>query len=162
MLVLQIFVYLDESGSIHKNSNTRYFAVGGYFTIFEDKNKIISLYRRINKEIKDERNINLNKEIKSYHMLDKEKIKIITNMQLINSFCGCSIIFDKNKMKKEIVESNIFFNYAIKILFKDCIMPLISLRKINQQISFFVSIDNRNIRVKELNNLENYLNMSLK
>ena len=28
---MKIYVYLDESGSIHKNSNTKYFAVGGYF-----------------------------------------------------------------------------------------------------------------------------------
>lgn len=27
---MNVYVYLDESGSIHKNSKTRYFAVGGY------------------------------------------------------------------------------------------------------------------------------------
>ena len=54
---MKIYVYIDESGSIHKNGKTRYFAVGGYFTLFEGKNKIISLYKKINKQIKDNRNI---------------------------------------------------------------------------------------------------------
>ena len=34
---MKIYVYLDESGSIHKNSKTRYFAVGGYFTFEEGR-----------------------------------------------------------------------------------------------------------------------------
>ena len=52
---MKIFIYLDESGSIHKNSSTKYFAVGGYFTFTEDKNKITSTYKKINKKIKDEK-----------------------------------------------------------------------------------------------------------
>ena len=60
---MKIYVYLDESGSIHKNSRTKYFGVGGYFAFKEDKNKITALYKKINKSIKDVRNIPLNKEI---------------------------------------------------------------------------------------------------
>ncbi len=65
---MKIYVYLDESDSIHKNSNTKYFAVGGYFVFREDKNKVTSLYKRINKVMKDDRNISLDKEIKSYNI----------------------------------------------------------------------------------------------
>lgn len=49
---MKIYVYLDESGSIHKNSKTKYFAVGGYFAFKEDKNKVTSLYKKNNKEKK--------------------------------------------------------------------------------------------------------------
>ena len=154
---MKIFVYLDESGSIHRNSKTRYFAVGGYFTYFNNKNKIISTYKKINKEIKDKRHIALNKEIKSYDMLDSEKIDIFSKIQVINNFYGCAKVFDKSKMKKEIVESNIFFNYAVRVLFKDCIIPTLHLKHLYENIEFIVSIDNRNIRVGELNNLEAYL-----
>lgn len=154
---MKIFVYLDESGSIHKNSRTRYFAVGGYFSFREDKNKITSLYKKINKEIKDSRNIDLNKEIKSYNMYDNEKIKIFESIQDISTFYGCVKIFDKTKMKKEIVESNIFFNYAVRLLFKDCIVPLLNINQILENIEFIVSVDNRNIRIGELSNLETYL-----
>lgn len=154
---MKIFVYLDESGSIHKNSNTKYFAVGGYFVLDRDKNKVTSLYKKINKSIKDRKNIALNKEIKSYDMDDAEKIDIFNKIQDIDTFYGCAKIFEKSSMKKEIIESNIFFNYAVKLLFKDCIVPLLNLNQINDNIDFIVSIDNRNIRVGDLNNLETYL-----
>lgn len=154
---MKIYVYLDESGSIHKNSSTKYFAVGGYFAFKEDKTKVTSVFKRLNKKMKDEKNIALDKEIKSYDMSDDEKIEIFNNIQDIDTFYGCVKIFEKGSMKKEIVESNIFFNYAVKLLFKDCIIPLLNLTQITDSIEFIVSIDNRNIRVGDLNNLETYL-----
>lgn len=154
---MKIYVYIDESGSIHKNSKTKYFAVGDYFTFFEGKNKIISLYRKCNKSIKDRRNIDLKKEIKSYDMTDLEKIDIFNKVEVVKDFCGVVKVFDKKKMTKEIVESNIFFNYAVKLLFSDCIIPLLDLKKINDKIEFITSVDNRNIKVGDLKNLENYL-----
>ena len=154
---MKIYVYIDESGSIHKNSKTRFFAVGGYFTFFEGKNKIISLYKKCNKSIKDSRNIDLKKEIKSYDMTDTEKITIFNTIEEIDDFCGVAKVFDKKVMTKEIVESNIFFNYAVKLLFSDCIIPLLDLKKINEKIEFITSVDNRNIKVGDLKNLENYL-----
>lgn len=154
---MKIYVYIDESGSIHKNSKTRYFAVGGYFTFFEGKNKIISLYKKFNKKIKDKRKIDLKKEIKSYDMTDDEKINIFNEIKEVKDFCGIAKVFDKKLMNKEIVESNIFFNYAVKLLFSDCIIPLIDLKKINEKIEFIVSVDTRNIKVRDLKNLEDYL-----
>lgn len=154
---MKIYVYIDESGSIHKNSKTRYFAVGGYFTFFEGKNKIISLYKKCNKNIKDTRNIELKKEIKSYDMTCAEKIEIFNKVEEVKDFCGIAKVFDKKTMNKEIVEANIFFNYAVKLLFSDCIIPLIDLKKINEKIEFITSVDNRNIKVGDLKNLENYL-----
>lgn len=94
---MKIYVYLDESGSIHKNSNTKYFAVGGYFVFQKDKNKITSLYKRINKSIKDRRNISLNKEIKSYDMTDEEKIEIFNNIQDIDTFMVALKYLKKNQ-----------------------------------------------------------------
>ena len=151
---MKIYVYLDESGSIHKNSNTKYFAVGGYFVFGEDKNKVTSRYKKINKDIKDSKNIPLDKEIKSYDMTDLDKIEIFNSIQDIDTFYGCVKIFEKTAMRKEIIESNIFFNYAVKLVFKDCIKPLLNLSQLNENIEFIVSVDNRNIRVGDLNNLE--------
>lgn len=153
---MKIFVYLDESGSIHKNSKTKYFAVGGYYTYEEDKLKIISKYKKFNHRLKIKRNINLNKEIKSYDMHQYEKIEIFNKVQAINGFYGCVKVFDKERMKKEIIKSNIFFNYAVKLLFIDCILSNL---KINKEITyeFYLNIDNRNVGVGNLKNLENYL-----
>ncbi len=154
---MEIYVYIDESGSIHKNSKTQYFAVGGYFVLGKDKSKVTSTYKKIDKAIKTSKNISLDEEIKSYDMTDNEKRSIFNSVQDIDTFYGCVKVFDKNAMKKEIVESNIFFNYAIKLLFKDCILPLLNLNQINDSIEFIISIDNRNIRIGNLNNLETYL-----
>lgn len=60
-------------------------------------------------------------------------------------------------MRKEVVESNIFFNYAVKLVFKDCIFPILKLLKNTNYIEFIVSIDNRNVSVGNLNNLKTYL-----
>ncbi len=158
VIILEIYVYLDESGSIHKNSNTRYFAIAGYFTFKSSKNKITSLYKKIDKETKDLRNMDLKKELKSRNMKENEKIKFIKNIQNIENFYGIAKVFDKSLMRKEIVESNIFFNYAVKVLLKDTLIPLLNLQKVSN-ITFILSIDNRNLRVGDLRNLENYLNM---
>ena len=120
-----------KAGSIHKNSKTRYFAVGGYFSYEQDRIKI-----------------------KSYDMTEEEKIKVFNKIQDIETFHGCVKVFDKKYMKKEIVDSNIFFNYAVKVLIQDCILPELNLQENDEPIEFIISIDNRNIRVGELNNLE--------
>ena len=41
---MKVYVYIDESGSIHKNSKTKYFAVGGYFSYEEDVIKMKQLF----------------------------------------------------------------------------------------------------------------------
>lgn len=144
-------------GSIHKNSKTRYFAVGGYFSYEEDEIKIKAKYKRENLKLKKEKNINLDAEIKSYNMTEDEKIKIFNKIQDIKTFHGCVKVFDKKYMRKEIVDSNIFFNYAVKVLIQDCILPELNLQDNDEPIEFIISIDNRNIRVGDLNNLETYL-----
>ena len=153
---MNVFVYLDESGSIHKNSRTKYFAVGGYFCLVEDRNKVISTYRRNNKIIKNNRHFDLEKEIKSFDMNEEEKKKILMDIQNIKTFCGCAKIFDKLSMKKDITQSNIFFNYAVKLLVHDCILPVLEF-DLYKDICFVLSVDNRNVRVGDLKNLENYL-----
>lgn len=143
--------------SIHKNSKTRYFAVGGYFSYEEDRIKIKAKYKKENLKLKKEKNIDLDTEIKSYDMTEEEKIKIFNKIQDIETFHGCVKVFDKKYMKKEIVDSNIFFNYAVKVLIQDCILPELNLQENDELIEFIISIGNRNIRVGELNNLETYL-----
>jgi len=154
---MKIYVYLDESGSIHKNSKTRYFAVGGYFTFEKDKMKIKAKYKQENLKLKKSKNLSLDSEIKSYDMTEEEKINIFNKIQDIDTFHGCVKVFDKSSMKKEIIDSNIFFNYAVKVLITDCILPVLNLQELDEPIEFIISIDNRNIRVGELNNLETYL-----
>ena len=144
-------------GSIHKNSRTRYFGVGGYFCFEEDKIKIKSKYKKENFKLKKAKKLDLDAEIKSYDMTEEEKIQIFSKIQDIETFHGCVKVFDKKYMRKEIVDSNIFFNYAVKVLIQDCILPILNLQENDEPIEFIINIDNRNIRVGELNNLETYL-----
>ncbi len=148
---------LMKVGSIHKNSKTRYFAVGGYFCFEDDKIKIKSKYKKENLKLKKAKEIDLESEIKSYDMTEEDKIQIFNKIQDIETFHGCVKVFDKQYMRKEIVDSNIFFNYAVKVLIQDCILPILNLQENDEPIEFIISIDNRNIRVGELNNLETYL-----
>ena len=154
---MRIYLYLDESGSIHKNSKTKYFAVGGYFAFEKDKMKIKAKYKQENFQLKRNKKLDLSTEIKSYDMIEIEKVNIFNRIQDIDTFHGCVKVFDKHAMRKDIIDSNIFFNYAVKVLLEDCVIPILNLQEINEKIEFVISIDNRNIRVGELNNLETYL-----
>ena len=144
-------------GSIHKNSKTRYFAVGGYFCFEEDRIKIKAKYKKENLKLKKAKELDLDTEIKSYDITEEEKIQIFNKIQDIETFHGCVKVFDKKYMRKEIVDYNIFFNYAVKVLIQDCILPVLNLQENDEPIEFIISIDNRNIRIGELNNLETYL-----
>ena len=90
-------------------------------------------------------------------MTQDEKIKIFNQIQDIETFHGCVKVFDKEAMRKDIIDSNIFFNYAVKVLIQDCIIPVLNVQNQDETIEFIISIDNRNIRDGELNNLETYL-----
>ena len=151
---MKVYIYLDESGSIHKNSKTPFFAVGGYMISEKERLKVLSIYRKLNYLMKRKRNLLLNSEIKAIDMVEYEKIDILESVQKLKSFYGVGKVFNKKLMKKEIYETNIFFNYAIKVLFNDIILPKYKRFK---KLLFIISIDNRNIRVGELDNLENYL-----
>lgn len=155
---MKIYVYIDESGSIHKNSNTRYFAVGGYFVDFSDKARVISKYKRRNLAMKQARQLSPTDEIKAIHMNEREKIDIINDIQNLSSFYGCCKVFDKSTMRKPIVSENVFFNYAVKLLFMDCILPRLRQTVNDQNYEFIVSVDSRNIGVGHLKSLEDYLN----
>ena len=74
-----------KAGSIHKNSKTRYFAVGGYFSYEQDRIKIKSKYKKENLKLKKEKNLSLDTEIKSYDMTAEEEIKVFNKIQDIET-----------------------------------------------------------------------------
>ena len=74
-----------KAGSIHKNSKTRYFAVGGYFSYEQDRIKIKSKYKKENLKLKKEKNLSLDNKIKSYDMTEEEKIKVFNKIQDIET-----------------------------------------------------------------------------
>ncbi len=154
---MKIYVYLDESGSIHKNSSTKYFAIGGYI-VYGDKyvsSKVINRYKKINKKHKKIREVDLTSELKARDMSVDEKIEILTKIQTFDNFYGCAIIFDKTRMFKKISNANLFFNYGVKVLFQDSILPILPE---NETYEFILSVDTRNVSVGEKDDLEKFLN----
>lgn len=155
---MKVFIYLDESGHIHKNAATQYFAIGGYVACENDDVKIRRKYKKVNLKIKKERNLPREYELKGNNMETEDKIRFFNSIQDIDTFCGIGIVFDKSKMFKEILDENIFFNYGVKILFDDIIFPLFDMSTAKEPIKFILNIDNRNIKVGNLKDLEKYLN----
>lgn len=154
---MKIYLYIDESGSIHKNSKTRYFAVGGYFVLAEDKNKVVSKFKKVNLNVKKKRLLPMDKEIKSFDYLDEEKVEIINTIQDIDTFVGCVKVFDKHKMLKPISDSNIFYNYSVNVLLSDCVIPFLKQHYAHEELEFIISADNRNTSVRDLKDLDKYL-----
>lgn len=154
---MKVYVYLDESGNIHKNSRTNFFAVGGYYVFNNDRLKVTSKFKKINKKAKDKRNIDYSIELKSYNYTNEEKKEIINSIQDLETFVGCAKVFNKNNMIKKIDNCNIFYNYAVGILVQDCIIPKFEEKQIND-IDFILSVDSRSTSVNDLKDLEKYLN----
>lgn len=149
-----LYLILDESGNLHKNSSNRYFIIGGYLTDNALKarqtfKKELSVYRKEN-SIKD------TEEIKGSTIKNIEKKEILTNisnkMVKNNFYIPVFIIVDKNNLKKPIKNVNILYNYFIKILLKR--LNNLDLLK---DASLILKLDNKTIKVGSINTLEEYL-----
>lgn len=147
----EIYVFLDESGHIHKNSSCRYFAIGGWCCCAESAQKIKALYKRRNKSIKKRNHLELSAELKARDMTEAQKIDLISAVQCHDDFCGIGITFDKTRMYKKIESENIFFNYGVRVLFDDIIFNLVDM---SEEVRFSIFCDNRNLRVDDLKDLE--------
>lgn len=150
-----IMVYLDESGNIHKNSRNRYYAIGGFCCDKEALQKIKSSYKRANKKIKEAYAMNPDDELKACKMDETQKIALFDVLQQNIGFHGIGIVFDKKNLCKAIEGENIFYNYGVKVLFDDVILPLID--ESNEEIIFHVFCDNRSVKSCELKDLQSYL-----
>lgn len=151
----KIFLVLDESGNLHKNSSVRYFIIGGYLT--ENTIKARSVFKKELNKYKKKYNINLKNEVKGSLVKDIDKIKILSDvynkMNKNNFFIPIFIIIDKNNLKKPIEEVNILYNYFIKVILK----RLEKKAWMKHCNSFEIKLDNKTIKVGSVNTLEEYL-----
>lgn len=151
----KIFLVLDESGNLHKNSSVRYFIIGGYLT--ENTLKARSVFKKEIGAYKKKNNINSKTEVKGSLVTDLNKIKILSNvynkMKKNNFFIPIFIVIDKKNLEKPIEEVNILYNYFIKILLK----TLEKKSWIKNFDSLDIKLDNKTIKVGSVNTLEEYL-----
>lgn len=153
----QIDIYIDESGEIHSHSSKNFFSIGGYFVNNNYNSVSIAKYRKLNKKMIKSRQGKFGSEIKSFDMIDKEKINIFRTMENIPTLLGFTKIFDKKRMHTKINDENIFYNYAIKIITQDFIIPNLANFNANTPYFFYYHCDMRSIKVKNLNQLAEYL-----
>ncbi len=145
------FIFLDESGLIHKNSSDEYFIIGGFIT--EDYTKLKKLYKKATLKIKQRNNISIENELKALHMNTGDKRFCLEEIQNDNLFKFIGIMVEKSKLKKPVSEVNIFYNYLIKLLLDF----LIDKNVIQSGSEVYIAIDKRSIKVSSLNSLEDYL-----
>lgn len=149
-----LYICLDESGNLHHTSSDRFFLIGGFMT--NNALKVRSLYKNSIKNYKEENKIDDTVEIKGSQINDLKKQEIILDiknqMNKNNYFEECLIVVDKKNLYKQINETNILYNYFIKIMLENLYR--------NESIKnkeIILKVDNKTIKVGSLNSLNDYL-----
>ena len=156
---IEVMLYGDESGQLHSNSKSEYFCIGGYYCNKDDSNSIKRSFSRKLIKIKKKRGMLKSDELKSREMTNFEKIKLFDSLQKHDGFNGFAFIASKNKMTKKIDKESIFYNYFIKLIVKDLIVPKYQPNEDSLDlITVKIILDNRNVSVGHLKSLEDYLN----
>lgn len=155
---VEINFFADESGQLHVNSQKRYFVIGGYYCLKSDSQLIALYFKRALKRIKMKRKMIKSEELKTRDMEQEEKIKLLKVLQESEGFKGFAIVIDKSRLKRKISKESIFYNYFIKQLLNDVIIPDLNFIYPKDEIYIEMYLDNRNTSIEHLKGLEDYLN----
>lgn len=147
------YLFLDESGNLHKNSPDRYFVIGGVYT--NNYADIKKSYVEINHELKEKLNMDFETELKAAYLNMEEKMDIVIKLQKMNGMYIVGIIVDKEKIGVEIDEIHLYYNYIIRKLIDYLIK--IKLVKMNKNEQLYLNIDKSSMKIEDINSLENYL-----
>ena len=147
------YLFLDESGNLHKNSPDRYFVIGGIFT--NNYDDIKKSYVEINRELKEKLNMDFDTELKAAYLNMEEKMDIVINLQQMNGMYIVGVIVDKEKIGVKIEEIHLYYNYIIGKLLDYLIK--IGLIKTSSQDYLFINIDKSSMKIEDINSLEMYL-----
>ena len=108
------YLFLDESGNLHKNSPDKYFVIGGVFT--NNYADIKKSYVEINHDLKEKLNMDFDTELKAAYLNMEEKMDIVVKLQKMNGMYIVGIVVDKEKIGIEIDEIHLYYNYIIRKL----------------------------------------------
>lgn len=158
MKQVEINLFCDESGHLHSNSPTRYFVIGGYFCLKDKSVRIKQNYTRALKKIKQKRHMSKADELKTRNMTQQEKIKLLTTLQKSAGFNGFAMVADKQRMNRKVEKESIYYNYLIKLIVEDILVPKCNSDFPNTDVFVDMLLDNRNVSVNHLKSLEDYLN----
>ncbi|MDY2987982.1 MAG: DUF3800 domain-containing protein [Peptoniphilus sp.] len=139
----EIFIFVDDSGTLHKNSNNDYFIYAGYLFLDKDKKEDAKRqYKSLNRRIANE--LQRNDELKGCNLTPKHKRALFNVMRNEYSFhvaVKISNIYTYIlENKKSIVR---YKDYIIKRILKYSINELIKKEKINpyEDLKINIGID---------------------
>ena len=147
------YLFLDESGNLHKNSTDRYFVIGGVYT--DNYTDIKKSYVEINRELKEKINMDFNLELKASYLNMEEKMDIVVKLQEMDGMYIVGIIVDKEKIGIKIDQIHLYYNYVIRKL----VDYLIKCRliKTGKGQRLHINIDTTSMKKEEIDSLEMYL-----
>lgn len=147
------YLFLDESGNIHKNSSDRFFVIGGIYT--NNYTDIKKSYVEINKELKEKLNMDFETELKANYLNMEEKMDIVIKLQEMDGMYIVGIIVDKDRIGIEIDETHLYYNYVIRKLVDFMIAKRMIKTGSGEQLQ--INVDRTSMKIEDINSLEMYL-----
>lgn len=147
------YLFLDESGNLHKNSTDRYFVIGGVYT--DNYTDIKKSYVEINRELKEKINMDFNLELKASYLNMEEKMDIVVKLQEMDGMYIVGIIVDKERLGIKIDQIHLYYNYVIRKL-TDYLIQCRLIKKDKSQ-KLHINIDTTSMKKEEIDSLEMYL-----
>ena len=147
------YLFLDESGNLHKNSTDRYFVIGGVYT--DNYTDIKKSYVEINRELKEKINMDFNLELKASYLNMEEKMDIVVKLQEMDGMYIVGIIVDKERLGIKIDQIHLYYNYVIRKL-TDYLIQCRLIKKDKGQ-KLHINIDTTSMKKEEIDSLEMYL-----
>jgi hypothetical protein len=143
----ELYIYIDESGTLWSQKNERYFVI---CALIMDDFQGTSLSTSINRFIKYKYpNIKIT-ELHASQMSFQEKVDFFKYIEDI-SFKIAYLILDKDNIDSNLFKNNnSLFNYMIFLLLEEYIKNF-------NTINLYITIDNRNIKITSEKSLEEYL-----
>lgn len=150
---MKTYIVLDESGAMHLK-NERYFVIAGFMT--RELHKVTSTHKRIEEIVKERKNIPLEKkvELKSSKINDSQQALFLNGLYELSGVVPIAIVVDKDNLSKFGASENVAYNFFVKNLLKylfKCHIPILQTNEIE------LRVDNRNTSVKNLKDLETFL-----
>lgn len=150
---MKTYIVLDESGAMHLKDE-RFFVIAGFIT--SDLHKVSSVHKRIEKEVKIRKNIplDLKIELKSSKININQQAMFLNALDNIAEVIPISIVVDKDNLTKWKATENLAYNFFVKTLLNYLFNSNIGI--LNAE-NIELRVDNRNISVKQLKDLETFL-----
>lgn len=159
---MDIYIFLDESGHLHKNSNSGYFTVGCIITTCCEYKKIKRQFKKVNLEIKQKNNYDKSTEIKA-SLLSKEDRQLYLDL-FSRDYCYGIVVHKKYVTNVE--NESVWYNYLIWCILSNNMNNIkrklyISCSCEKEGLNINIFSDNRNLVNSKLKSLEEYITSKL-